>query len=101
MTLIKQLIGNIIKIKIFTSVLMGKRYIFLICLIGQINMALHAPIKFMKENTNLVISYVLIVRELKKIIDVFIIIINGKNNKKLIEIYFQMKQQEKFMGSVK
>src|SRR5699024_8317696 len=100
MTLIKKLIGNIIKIKIFTSVLMGKRYIFLICPIGQINMALHALIKFMKAKTVLVVSYGLIVRECNKIIDVIIIMKNGKNKKHLLEIYFQMKQQEKFMGSV-
>src|SRR5699024_9731384 len=55
---------------------MGKRYIFLICPIGQINMALHALIKFMKAKTVLVVSYVLIVRELKKIIGVFIIMKN-------------------------
>src|SRR5690625_6833424 len=74
---------------------MGKRYIFLICPIGQINMALHALIKFMKAKTVLVVSYVLIVRELKKIIGVFIIMKNGKNKKHLLEIYFQMKQQDR------
>src|SRR5699024_3118221 len=58
---------------------MGKRYIFLICPIGQINMALDALIKFMKAKTVLVVSYVLIVREIKKIIGVFIIVKNGKN----------------------
>src|SRR5699024_12849399 len=79
---------------------MGKRYIILICPIGQINMALHALIKFMKAKTVLVVSYVLIVRELKQIIGVFIIMKNGKNKKHLLEIYFQMKQQEKFMGKI-
>src|SRR5699024_12837754 len=93
--------GDIIKIKIFTSGLIGKRYIFLICPNGKINMALHALIKFMKAKTVLVVSYVLIGREIKKIIGVFIIMKNGKNKKHLLEIYFQMKQQEKFMGSVK
>src|SRR5699024_217208 len=101
MTLIKQLIGNIIKITIFTSVLMGKRYIFLICPIGQINMALHALIKFMTAKTVLVVSYGLIVHEQKKIIAVSIIMKHGKNTMNLLEIYFQMKQQDKFMGSVK
>ena len=80
---------------------MGKRYIFLICPIGQINMALDALIKFMKAKTVLVVSYGLIVRELKKIIGVFIIMKNGKNKKHLLEIYFQMKQQEKFMENAK
>src|SRR5690625_5644650 len=101
MTLIKYLIGNIIKKNIFTSVLTGKRYIFLICPTGQINIALDALIKFMKAMTVLFVSYVLIVREIKKIIGVFIIMKNGKNKKHLLEIYFQMKQQEKFMENAK
>src|SRR5699024_6445895 len=74
---------------------MGKRYIFLICPIGQINMALHALIKFMKAKTVLVVSYVLIVRELKKIISVFIIMKNGKNKKHLLEIYFKKWEKQK------
>jgi len=85
----------------FMSVLMDKRFISLICPIGQINMVLHALIKFMKVKTVLIVFYALIVPERKKIIGVFIIMRNGKNKRHLLEMPFQMKQQEKFMENVK
>src|SRR5699024_12732941 len=80
----------------FMSVLMDKRFISLICPIGQIHMVLHALIKFLKVKTVLIVFYARVVPERKKIIGVFIMRRSGQHNRHLFVMPFKMRQQEKY-----